>query len=177
MGAVLVIPMMTREDVGGAAGKDRSTRPSRKRIRARRLLVLTLILATLGLLGRRYGPTIGREIRFLLAEQATAEGRLDDAEAWLDLLISEAPRQTRPRLLRVQVVRRQGRITEAEEALQRAVELGLPIEEGRRENALLRAGHDFPGAEKSLRRWLGSHPHDEEVRRALVEGQVNPSSN
>ena len=116
-------------------------------------------------------PKAWREFRLRLAERALSQGRLGEAAARLDLLISEKPRETRPRLLRVQVARRQGQITEAEEILQRAVELGLPVEEGRREFALLHASQDFPRAERSLRRVLETHPDDREVRRALAEGR------
>ena len=151
------------ESPGGSTGNRRSW--ARRR-------VLALILPSAILAGWKASPEIEKEVRLWLAERAIAEGRFDDAEGRLDLLISEAPRWARPRLRRVEVDRRQGRITEAEEGLQRAVELGLPIEEGRREFALLRAGGDFPLAEKSLRRVLDEHPDDEEVRRALAEGRA-----
>ena len=144
----------------------------RGRNRARRLVGAAILLCSIAWIGRRCGPAIGREVRLRLAERAIAAGRLDEAESRLELLISEGPRQTRPRLLRVELFRKQGRITDAEEALQRAIELGLPVEQGRREFALLRAGHDFPRAEKSLRRLLESDPDDEEVRRALAEGRA-----
>jgi DNA-binding SARP family transcriptional activator len=140
------------------------------RRRARRLTAAVSLAVALSAAGWRTWPSIGREVRLRLAERSIAVGRLDEAEARLDLLISEEPRQTRPRLLLVRALRKQGRITDAEEALQRAVELGLPVERGRREYALLRAGQDFPGAEKSLRRLLEKDPGDEEVRRALAEG-------
>ncbi len=136
----------------------------------RRLILAALGLAALGEAGRRAAPRVGREIRLRLAGRAIADNRLDDAEARLEWLISENPRWTPPRLLMVEADRRRGRITEAEEGLQRAVELGLPVEEGRREFALLRAGRDFPLAEKSLRRVLAEHPDDVEVRQALARG-------
>lgn len=137
---------------------------------ARRLAAGAVVLAGLGVAGRLAYPGVRREIRYRMAEREVDAGRLEQAEARLDLLIAEEPGRTRPRLLWVRVARRQGRITDAEEALQRAVELGLPVEEGRREHALILAGRDFPAAEGSLRRALGEHPDDEEVRRALAEG-------
>ena len=136
----------------------------------RRALLAILGTTTVLLAGWKAAPRVERQFRIHLADRAIACGRLDEAEARLDLLISEEPRETRPRLLRVQVFRRQGRITGAEEALQRAVELGLPVEQGRREFALLSAGQDFARAERSLRRVLEGDPGDEEVRRALADG-------
>jgi predicted Zn-dependent protease len=155
-----------------ARAKSGESNGSARRTLVRRLILVLVVLAALGEIGRRSAPSISREVRLRLAERAIVDGRLDDAGERLDLLISEDPRWTRPRLRRVEVDRRQGRITEAEEALQRAVELGLPVEEGRREFALLRAGRDFPLAEKSLRRVLEEHPDDEEIRRALAEGRA-----
>ena len=140
--------------------------------RARGRRIAAILAASVGLVvaGWWAWPPIGEEIRLRLAERAIGGRRLAEAEARLELLISERPRETRPRLLQVQVFRQQGRITEAEEALQRAVELGLPLEEGRREFALLMAGQDFARAEKSLRRIIEEEPGDLEVRRALEDG-------
>ncbi len=140
-----------------------------RRIHRRAARGLVAVVA-LGLVGRGLMPGLGREIRLRRAERAVASGRLVEAEDQLQRLIQEKPDEVRARLLGVEVARRSGRITEAEEALQRAVELGLPIETGRREHALLTAGHDFAAAEPSLRRWLADHPDDREVRRALTEG-------
>jgi len=140
------------------------------RSRLRRATLILLTSAALVAAGWRAGPRVGAMVRLHLAERDLAAGRLDEAEARLLLLIAERPERTHPRLLLVQVARRRGRITEAEEVLQRAVELGLSIEDGRREHVLLAAGHDFPGAEPSLRRMLKDHPGDSEVRRALTEG-------
>lgn len=142
------------------------SRPRGKIVRARRVALAILAAAAGGLAA----PRLGRIVRHHLAERAVAGGRLDEAEARLVGLIEEEPGDAMTRLLRAQVARRLGRITEAEEALQRAVELGLPIDEGRREHALMRAGHDFAGAEPALRRLLADHPDDAEVRRALAEG-------
>ena len=132
-----------------------------------RLLSAMVILASMGVIGRKSAPWLDREIHLRLAERAIAQGRLLDAEDRLDLMIREEPTRTRPRLLMVQVLRREGRVTEAEEVLQRTIELGLPVEEGRREFALLMAGQDFARAEKSLRRILAKQPGDLEVRQAL----------
>ncbi len=113
------------------------------------------------LAGWKNWPQIKDHIRIHLAERAIADGRLDEAKERLDLLILEHPARFWPRFLRARVAR------EAEETSPRAVELGLPVEEGRREFALLRAGRDFPLAERSLRRVLAEHPEDEEVRQAI----------
>ena len=110
------------------------------------------------------------EARLGLARRAIAEGRLSDARDRLRTLIGERPDAARPRLLWVEVARRQGRPDEAEDALARAVELGLTAEEGRREFALLFAVRDFAKAEGALRRVLEQHPDDGEVHRALAVG-------
>ena len=78
------------------------------------------------------GPGPVAEVRLFLAGRDVAAGRLAEAEARLLALIAERPEQVRPRLLLAGVARRLGRITEAGEILQRAVELGLPVAEGRR---------------------------------------------
>src|SRR6185437_9553371 len=82
--------------------------PEMTRGRARRRIVAFLVLAALVAAGWRLSPGIAREIQLHLARRAIADGRLDDAEARLDLLISEEPASTRPRLLRVRVFREQG---------------------------------------------------------------------
>jgi tetratricopeptide (TPR) repeat protein len=141
-----------------------------RRIWIRRFLAALLILGAAGAIARKSSPWISREIQLRLAERAIEQGRLADAEARLDLLVHEEPNRTRARLLLVQALRLQERITEAEEILQRTIEIGLPIEQGRREYALLSVYSDFPRAEKSLRRVLEAHPDDQEVRQALEDG-------
>jgi Tfp pilus assembly protein PilF len=112
-------------------------RTARTRLRFRRILWILLILGLLGEATRRSSPMIHREWGIRLARWAIEADRLEDAEARLDALISENPRETRPRLVLVEVYRREGRITEAEEALQRAVELGASMIEACREHQLL----------------------------------------
>jgi tetratricopeptide (TPR) repeat protein len=137
------------------------------RLRSR---ILVLVLLAIVYLGWKAAPGIESITRIRLAERAIAAGRLEEAQEWLELQIAAEPLRTRPRLLKVEVARKMGRITEAEEALQRAVELGLPVEEGRRQFTLLLAGQDFARAERSLRQVLEDHPDDVEVKQALAEG-------
>ncbi len=115
-----------------------SNRPKLRRW-FRILLAIVLVVAGLGGSAHRFGPRIRNEISYRLALRDLESDRLDDAEVQLDGLIAGQPRETRARLALVQVYRRQGRITEAEETLQRAVELGLPIEQARPEHELLRS--------------------------------------
>jgi predicted Zn-dependent protease len=126
------------DDLGKAMRVESPARTRSKRFRFLRAFTILLILGAIGELGRRSSPFIHRELGLHLALRSVEAGRLDDAEPRLDALISENPRDTRPRLALVQVYRRLSRITEAEEALQRAVELGLSMEEARQEHALLR---------------------------------------
>jgi predicted Zn-dependent protease len=117
-------------------GEVRSPRRSKWRLWASLLAIpasTTILLA-----GWKLAPRVDYQIRIHLAERAIADGRLDEAHERLDLLIEEKPARTWPRFLRARVARKQGRITEAEEGLQRAVELGLPVEQARREHDLLR---------------------------------------
>jgi tetratricopeptide (TPR) repeat protein len=146
----------------------------RKRVWVRRR-ILVLVLPAAVFLGWKAAPGIESMIRIRLAERDMAADRLEEAEAWIELQIAAEPLRTRPRLLKVEVARKLGRITEAEEALQRAVELGLPVEQGRREFALLLAGQDFARAERSLRQVFEEHPDDEEVKQALAEGYARLS--
>jgi thioredoxin-like negative regulator of GroEL len=150
---------LTREIVNPSA---RTTRRPKGRAWRRRVVASLLILAGLGAIGRKASPWMSREIQLWHARRAIAEGRLADAEERLALMIHQEPTRTRARLLYVEVLRRQGQITEAEVVLQRTIELGLPVE--------LHAWEDFPRAEKSLRRVLEDHPDDREVRQALAEG-------
>jgi predicted Zn-dependent protease len=152
------------------AGLVRPPRPGTRRARARWVAGALMVSAALGAAGRQAAPRVRLAIRLRLAERAIAGGRLDEAEARLLPLIEEGPMQARPRLLWAGLARRRGQITEAEEALQRAVELGLPIQEGRREHALILAGQDFGKAEGTLRHHLDDQPDDAEVHRALAEG-------
>ena len=108
------------------------------RIRGRaRPLALILAASAALIAARRATPGVVERVRIHLAVRAIAQGRLDDAADGLDLVISEAPMCPWPKLLRARVAREQGSITEAEELLQRAVELGLPVEQARVEHDLL----------------------------------------
>ncbi len=154
----------------GEVGEGSGPRRPRCR-RARRIAILPITLL-LVLVGATQGRRIAYPIRVHLAERAIAAGRLDEAVGRLELLIREQPWATRPQFLRARAARELGRITEAEEILQRAVELGFPVDQARREHALLRAGAVTDGQEATLRRSLELPPDDEgeEVRRVWSEG-------
>jgi tetratricopeptide (TPR) repeat protein len=109
----------------------------KRRARVRRLVVI-LGVPTIVFGGWKAAPLVRDRVRLYLAERAIDEGRYEEAEARLDLLIAEKPARTRPRFLKARLAREQGHITEAEEVLQRAVELGLPVEQARVEHDLLR---------------------------------------
>ena len=108
------------------------------RIRKRRIwlsIFLGSVLATF--VGWKAWPGVQARTKLAQIRKTIDAGQLDEAERTLDRLLSEKPRQSALRLLRVETFRRQGRITEAEEDLQRGVELGLPAEAARREHLLL----------------------------------------
>jgi predicted Zn-dependent protease len=114
--------------------------PARSSKGRRRAWRLVAILATTAVLfgAWKSSPRIEYQVRLFLAERAVEADRLDEAEDRLDLLIVEHPMQTWPRFLRARVARKRGQITRAEEGLQRAIELGLPVEQARVEHDLLR---------------------------------------
>src|SRR5260370_13425209 len=70
------------------------------------------------------------------AESAVAREDLAQAGELLDQLIRTEPKNLRAHLLRVQVLRRLKKPTEAQAALLKAMKLGLSESEGRREFAL-----------------------------------------
>ncbi len=107
--------------------------------RARRFLMISGTLAAL-IAGWAVSPIIKDRVGLHLAERAIDAGRFEEAEARLDLLIEEKPSQTWPRFLRARLAREQGHFTQAEEDLQRALDLGLPIEVARQEHEMIRAG-------------------------------------
>jgi predicted Zn-dependent protease len=109
--------------------------------RRRARILLAILGATALLLAAWWSwPGVDYRIRLHLAERAVEADRLDEAEERLDLLIAERPAKTWPRFLRARVARKRGQITRAEELLQRAIELGLPVEQARREHQLLVEG-------------------------------------
>jgi predicted Zn-dependent protease len=109
--------------------------PSVRNRRRRRLAILGA--AVVLIVAWKAEPRIEDRILLYLAERAVANDHLDEARERLDILIAEQPGRPWPRFLRAQVARKRGNITEAEETLQRAIELGLPIEQARGEHALL----------------------------------------
>jgi Tfp pilus assembly protein PilF len=137
---VVHFPSRSTRGVGESVAEQPPARSSKSRRRARRLLAIAGTAALL-LVGGKAAPHVKTQIRIYLAERAIARGRLDEARDRLVVLISEHPARTGPRLLLAKVTRRQGHLTEAEEILQRAIELGLPVEEARPEHDLIAGAH------------------------------------
>jgi len=108
--------------------------------------IMTLAISAILCVGWNQSPRIDYQLRLYLAERELNANRLDEAEERLDLLILERPAKTWPRFLRAQVARKRGEITEAEEILQRAVELGFPVEQARSEHELLADRTARPGS-------------------------------
>jgi Flp pilus assembly protein TadD len=117
-----------------------------------------------------HGPSYTRARELAKAEQALQDNNLAGAEKLLRQLSKEEPNEARVQFLYAQVLRRLGRRQEADVVLLRAVQLGLPESEGRRENALLEADEDFAVAEPVLRRILEERPDDLDVLQALAQG-------
>lgn len=115
-------------------------------------------------------PRYERRRQLERAEQAVAANNLARAEELLRGLTREAPDALRPQLLYAQVLRRLGRVGDAEAALQRAKALGLPDADARRESGLLLAAKGLPEAEEPLQQVLRERPDDAEVLRALARG-------
>ncbi len=147
--------------------------PSRPRRRGRRpALALASVGIAAALVAWAHRASIGDRVEAYRVDRLIARGRWDEARSRLDLEIRAHPVRPRPRFLLAGVDRHLGRITEAEESLQRAVDLGWPVARSRREHALLLSVHDLGRAEPLLRRILADDPGDAEVRRALAEGAL-----
>ncbi|WP_435005434.1 tetratricopeptide repeat protein [Tundrisphaera lichenicola] len=115
----------------------------------------------------RGGPSTGEIAR---AEHALEVGDLTGARSILARVLEERPREPRARLLYARLLRLSGRAREADVALGRAMELGVPEADLWREYGLLIAGSDFGKAEPILLRALGRSPHDPEILAALTDG-------
>jgi tetratricopeptide (TPR) repeat protein len=118
----------------------------------------------------QYGPVYQRARTLAAAERAAAEDNLPRAEELLRALVVEDANQPHVQIRYAGVLRRLGRREEAWVALQRALQAGLPGDEGRREYALLEVQEDFGRAEPNLRRLLQDRPDDLEVLQALARG-------
>jgi tetratricopeptide (TPR) repeat protein len=108
--------------------------------------------------------------QLLTAEQSVQAGNLLKADELLARFTKETPDDARGHFLYAQVLRRLERTADAEFHLGRAGELGLPLEDGRREFGLLYAALDFSLAEGALQFTLNHNPYDVEVLQALAEG-------
>jgi len=114
-----------------------------------------------------YWPTY----RLHQAEAALAAGDLARAQEILKELAYQNPNQSRIYFLTAQALRRSNQPVAAQRALSRAMELGLPEADGRREFALAEAAKQFsPSTERHLLALLEERPQDEEIVRALAEG-------
>ena len=142
------------------------------RRRLYRLLAMLVLLgcAALAAAGYGYWPVLHRKGLLATAEQAARAGNLAMADEALKELTREDPNNLRAQFLYAQVLRRQGRAEEADLHLGKAGDLGLPVEEGRRELGLLYAPLNFSLADGALKSVLKSHPDDVEVLKALAEG-------
>jgi tetratricopeptide (TPR) repeat protein len=107
------------------------------------------------------------------ARRAAAAGNLVRAEEALRQFFRLESDRPEARFLFAQVLRRQGRLRDAQQAFERAVELSLPEgEEREREYGLLLARDEFSRGEPLLKRRLEAHPDDREVLQALVAGYL-----
>ena len=110
----------------------RDGQPSKRRRRRLGLIAAFVAASAAFAIGK-----VADAVRIELAEREIVVGRLDDAQGRLDALIARHPMRPRPWFLVARVARLQSRITDAEEALGRAVALGMPIDEARPEHDAL----------------------------------------
>jgi tetratricopeptide (TPR) repeat protein len=113
--------------------------------------------------------------RYLLwsARRAAAGGNLVRAEEALRQFLTLEAEHPEARFLYAQVLRRQGRLRDAQQAFGRAVDQGLPQSaEREREYGLLLTRDEFARAEPLLVRQLDADAADGEVVQALVGGYL-----
>jgi len=137
-----------------------------------RIATPSFLIGLFAVVGWLNSHWIDDQIEAFRIDRLIERGDLEEARAHLAIQIHRYPARPRPRFLLATVERRLGRITGAEEILQRAVELGLPVAEASREHALLAARFDFPTAEPGLIRTLARNPGDLEVHQALAGGYL-----
>ncbi len=104
------------------------------------------------------------------AERALQAGYLPRAGILLSRVIRDDPRQAHARLLYARFLRLSGMPRDADVALAKAMDLGVPEASLWREYGLLLAGSDFRKAEQILLKALKAQPGDVEVLRALTDG-------
>ena len=110
-------------------------------------------------------PTPTRE-----AELALNAGNLPRAGILLSRVIQDDPRQAHARLLYARFLRLSGMPRDADVALAKAMDLGVPEASLWREYGLLLADSDFHKAEPILIKALQAHPGDRELLRVLTDG-------
>ncbi len=104
------------------------------------------------------------------AERALDAGNLPRAGILLTRLIQDDPRQGHARLLYARFLRLSGMPRDADIALAKAMDLGVPEASLWREYGLLLADSDFHKAEPILVRASQAHPGDVEILRVLADG-------
>src|SRR5437899_2529657 len=99
---------------------------------SRRLILLLVLLGGLGVASAGIWAWHGRQGQALdQARQALAAGEPALAEKRVREVLRQQRSNSEAQLLLVQALRKQGRYTDAEEALQRAMALGMSEDQGR----------------------------------------------
>jgi cytochrome c-type biogenesis protein CcmH/NrfG len=138
------------------------------------LAVGLLAMLTVGVAWASWqGPRLWRSYLLDRAADALAADNLGEAAKLLRQVTRDQPGQWRGHLLYAQTMRRLGRTYDAEMALERAVEAGMPEIEGRKEYALLEARQDFAGVANLLQDLAQQRPDDAEIQQALAEGAAH----
>lgn len=135
------------------------------------LALIVLIGTAGGAAAWRYtAPERRQHAELAEAQAALASKEYYRAEALLSRLTEAQPEDAQLQLLRAQALRGLQRLEDAEVALGKAGELGLPKEEGYREFGLLFATKDFALAQGALEQVAKRDPKDTEVLHALAVG-------
>ncbi len=139
-----------------------------------RLTMITVALLTLAGLAGAASWTLARTDWWLTpiqeAERDLAAGDLPRAGLLISRLIQDDPRRTDARLLYARFLRLSGQSREADAALGKAMDLGVPEASLWREYGLLLADPEFRKAEPILLKSLKANPGDAEVLRAIANG-------
>jgi tetratricopeptide (TPR) repeat protein len=153
------------------AMQERRSRPLGERLL--RLIVTSFtVTAIVGVAAWYLWPIYDQKTSLWAAEAAFKSGNLEKADEILQVYTHVHRHDSYGHFLYGQVLHRRNHYREANDELSRALDLGMPREQVRREFGLLWATYDFEKARGALREELEAHPDDIEVVQAMALGSA-----